>query len=108
MVKEIEFGPSTTFDLKVSTYKSELVNQDTYDSTAIRVSFNDEHGNVMEYASNILEISTTGPIELIGSSIQALLGGQLTLFVKSKQGNGQGKVIIKSDDLVKEITLTVK
>ncbi len=108
LVKEIEFGPSTTFDLHVSANKTELINEDTYDTTAIRVKYLDEHGNVMEYANNILEISTTGPIELVGPKTQALLGGQLTLFVKSKQQKGEGKVVIKTGAMVKEICLSIK
>lgn len=108
VVKECEVGPSTTFDLLVSPRKTELVNEDTYDTTIIRVSHIDNHGNVMEYSSRILEISTTGPIELIGPSHQALLGGQLSIYLKSKQEKGNASVTIKMDDISKTINLTVK
>lgn len=108
IVKECEVGPSNSFDLLAEPRKTELVNEDTYDTTVIRVTHIDNHGNVMEYSSRILEISTTGPIELVGPSIQSLIGGQLSLYIKSKPEQGDASVTIKMDDIVKTINLSVK
>ena len=103
-----EVGPSTKFDLDVSMSKNELVNEDTYDSLRLRVKHVDEHHNVLEYSSRIVNISTTGPIELIGPSQQVLLGGQLGIYIKSKLDKGVGIVKIQVDNLVKEIEIPVK
>ena len=108
VIANAEVGPSTSFDLLVKPMKTELVNEDTYDTIAIRVAHIDNHGNVMEYSSRILEISTTGPIELVGPTHQSLLGGQLSLYIKSKLEKGDATITIKMDDIVKEIKLKVK
>ena len=108
VVKTAEVGPSQSFDLYVEPRKTELVNEDTYDTAIIRVAHVDNHGNVMEYSSRILEISTTGPIELVGAAHQSLLGGQLSLYIKSKLEKGDATITIKMDDIVKEIKLKVK
>ena len=108
-VASIEVGPSTTFDLKVTANKTELVNEDTYDTASIRLQYVDEHNNVMEYANRIVKIQTNGPIELIGPKEQVLLGGQLTLFVKSQKGNGKATIKLFYDDgKEKEVSFLVK
>ena len=68
----------------------------------------DNHGNTMDYSNRILEISVKGPIELVGPDHQALLGGQLTLFVKSNGQKGKAKVTIKMDDIVKTIDFEIR
>ena len=108
VVAASEVGPSTSFDLSIKPMKTELVNEDTYDTTIIHVAHIDNHGNVMEYSSRILEISTAGPIELVGPTHQSLLGGQLSIYIKSKQETGDATIAIKMDDIVKTIKLTVK
>ena len=108
VVKEVEIGPSNEFDLRVSLNKEELVNEDTYDTLRIRVQHIDNHGSIMQYSSRILEINTEGPIELIGPKHQALLGGQLSLYIKSRNEKGTGVITIKMDDMVKTISVPVK
>ena len=108
VVKEEEFGPSTSFDLRVTCLKNELVNEDTYDTTRIKLEHIDNHHNVCEYSNRVIKVSTSGPIELIGPSEVSLLGGQLSIYIKSKNEKGQGKVFIQMDDIKKEIELAVK
>ena len=108
VVKEVEVGPSTTFDLKVTPHKKELINGDTYDTLRIKVEHVDEHNNLMQYSQRILHIETEGPIELIGPEYQTLLGGQLSIYVKSKGEKGVGKVKITSDEFHKELQINVK
>ena len=108
LVKSVELGPSISFDLNVECQKTELVNEDTYDTTSIRVQHVDNHNMVCAYSNRIVHISVSGPIELVGPSSQALLGGQLRIYIKSKQESGEAKVIIKMDDISKEVILKVK
>ena len=108
LVKECEIGPSTSFDLRVEPNKTTLVNEDTYDTLRIRLAHIDNHENVMDYSSRIINVELSGPIELVGPSTQCLLGGQLTLFIKSKGEKGKGKVTIKMDDIVKTVDLEIK
>ena len=108
LVKEAEVGPSNEFDLRLTLSKKELINEDTYDSLRIRVEHVDEHGNLLQYSQRILNIEVSGPIELIGPSSQSLLGGQLGLFIKSKNEKGTGKVTIKMDNLIKTFEIPVR
>ena len=106
-VKEISVGPSNTFDLKVTLNKDQLVNEDTYDTLRIRLQHIDGFGNLMQYSNRIINVKTEGPIELIGPDHQCLLGGQLSLYIKSKNEKGTGKVTLIMDNMVKEITVPV-
>ena len=108
VVKECEVGPSNKFDLTVALKKDVLVNEDTYDTTQIKIKHVDEHQNVLDYSSRIVHIETKGPIELIGPKDQVLLGGQLTIYIKSKNEKGSGQVSLTLDDITKVINVEVK
>lgn len=108
VVKEIEVGPSNEFDLKLTVNKNELINEDTYDTLKVRVEHVDQHGSLMHYSQRILEVETKGPIELIGPKYQSLLGGQITLYIRSLKEKGTGTVTIKMDKMVKTISVPVK
>ena len=103
-----EVGPSKSFDLKVDVSKTLLENKETYDACQIHLHHIDEHGSLMQYSNRVIEIETEGPIRILGGSHQALIGGQLTIYVLSENKPGQAKVTIKLDNLVKEILLQVK
>ena len=103
-----EVGPSKSFDLKVNVSKTLLENKETYDACQIHLHHIDEHGSLMQYSNRVIEIKTEGPIRILGGNHQALIGGQLTIYVLSENKPGQAKVTIKMDNLVKEILLQVK
>lgn len=108
LVIEKKVGPSSKFDLEVIPQKTTLINGDTYDSSRIAIRFVDENGSTMQYANRVVDISYSGPITILGESHQALLGGQLSLYVLSKNEKGKAKITLKVDDIVKEIELEVK
>ena len=108
VVVEREIGPSKEFDLDISLSKNELVNEDTYDSLRVRIRHIDEHHNVMQYSQRIVKLEAEGPIEIIGPSEQTLLGGQLGVYIRSKNKKGLGKLVIIMDDIRKEIEIPVK
>ena len=106
-VKEVELGPSNEFDLEVIANKTELVNEDTYDTLKISLRHIDSHKSLMQYSQRIVEIETEGPIELVGPSKQTLIGGQLTLYVKSLNKTGNASVKIKMDNIEKILKVNV-
>ena len=108
LVKTSEVGPSNSFDLEVIPSKVTLKNEDTYDTLSIRVKHIDEHKNVLPYSSRIVDIKISGPIELVGPTQQCLLGGQLTIYVKSKNENGPASISLTVDNITKKIDLEVK
>ena len=104
IVKEI--GPSKVFDLKVETNRTTLESRDTYDVVRVKVSHVDEYDSLMYYSQRIINIKTEGAIELIGEENQTLLGGQLSIYVRSKE-KGQGKLTLKMDNIEKVIEFEV-
>ena len=105
IVKEV--GPSKVFDLKVETSRDYLEPKETYDVLRIKLSHVDEYDSLMYYSQRVVNIKTEGPIELIGPENQTLLGGQLSVYIRSK-GKGQGKVFLSMDDIQKEIAIEVR
>lgn len=106
--KEVNLGPSLSFDLNVKLSKEVLENKETYDVTRIRIAYVDQYNNVMNYANKPVVINVEGPIEILGPSIESLLGGQLSIYVRSKNEVGEAKVTLICEDIVKEIQLKVK
>ena len=105
IVKEV--GPSKVFDLKVETNRDYLEDKETYDVLRIKLSHVDEYDSLMYYSQRVVNIKIEGPIELIGPESQTLLGGQLSVYIRSK-GKGQGKVLLSMDNIQKEIAIEVR
>ena len=61
----------------------------------------------MNYANRSFAIETTGPIKIIGPKVQSLIGGQITVYVRSLSNKGKAKVKFIFDDEIKEIELNV-
>ena len=106
VVVEKEVGPSKVFDLKVETKRTTLNIGNTYDVARVKVSHVDEYDSLMYYSQRIVNAKASGAIELIGDENQTLLGGQLSIYVKSKE-KGQGKLTLTMDNIVKEIEFEV-
>ena len=102
-----EIGPSKSFDLKVECPITTLEPKDTYDVIRIKLSHVDEYDSLMFYSQRVINIQTEGPIELIGPENQSLLGGQLSIYIRSK-GKGAAKVRFRMDGIEKEIQLEIK
>ena len=101
-------GPSKQFDLLVEPTKTVLENKDTYDGLRIAIKHIDENGSIMQYSNRVIAIEAEGPIRVLGEKHQALLGGQLSLFVLSESKPGKAKVKVTMDDIVKEIKIEIK
>ena len=101
-------GPSKKFDLLIEPSKTILENKDTYDACRIAIRHVDENGSLMQYSNRVIRIESEGPIRILGDNAQALLGGQLSLFVLSKNEKGKAKIRISMDDISKEIDLQIK
>ena len=108
LVVQKKVGPSKNFDLQVETSKTVLKNEETYDAARVAIKHIDENGSLMQYSNRVVKIETEGPIKVLGDSAQALLGGQLSLFVFSKNEPGKSRLTISMDGIVKEIKFEVK
>ena len=103
-----QVGPSKKFDLEVKASKETLVNDETYDALRIALRHIDENDSLMQYSNRVIHIESEGPIRVLGEPYQALLGGQLSLFVLSTGKPGKAKIKISMDDISKEISIDVK
>ena len=106
--KEVELGPSNEFDLEVIPSKLVLKNEETYDTLKITLRHIDSHKSLMQYSQRIVEIETKGPISLIGPKLQTLVGGQLTIYIKSENQSGSASIEIKMDHIEKTIDVKVR
>ena len=101
-------APYFEFNYEFKYDNLELHNEETYDVLPIRISLKDKYGDLMNYASRSFEIKTSGPIKLIGPKYQSLLGGQITVYIKSLNEKGIGKVSFIFDDYQKDLEIEVK
>ena len=108
LVVEKKVGPSKVFDLVIEPSKTILENKETYDALRISLKHVDENNSVMQYSNRVVSIETEGPIKVLGEKHQAIIGGQLSLFVLSENKLGKAKVKVTMDGIVKEIELEVK
>lgn len=79
--------------------RHELTLDGTYDATRIIIKAVDENDNVLPYVNEVVRIETSGVIEIIGHTYQALVGGNLAVYVRTKGEVGTGIVSIKSNEL---------
>ena len=100
-------APSLCFHMDYQYDRDYLIEEDSYDVLPIVISFVDKDNNVMPYANKPISIKTSGNISLLGPALQTLLGGQITIYIRSN-GKGEGKVSITSELETKEIPLTIK
>lgn len=102
-----KLGPSLKFDLDIKPYKTILNHSDTYDMTSVHISMIDEYNNVCVYADRVVEIECKGDIELLSPNKVSLPGGCTTAYVRSLK-KGEGTLIIKVDNIAKEIKFIIK
>lgn len=99
VIKSAESTPT----LKVSPDALQLVEEDTYDVTRIVISINDQHGNALPYQMPAVEVKTSGPVEIIGPKIFALIGGSRAFWIKSTDAIGDAQISIEVEGFEKEI-----
>lgn len=83
--------------LEAKADSATLIEADTYDVTRIAVRALSQVGNVLPYCSEVIAITTTGPIKVIGDSVCALIGGQRGFWIKTIGRSGKASVTIESN-----------
>ena len=109
VVKTVTKKPMTKARLKVEVYKTQLVESESYDVTALRIYAVDENGNILHFAASPVKISVEGPISLIGPDMVSLSGGMSGTYVKSVGRSGEATVKISSSSYGEAtVNLTVR
>ena len=76
-----------------------LVEDETYDVTRIVLKAVSQCGNVLPYDNTAIQIKTTGPVEVIGESNVALIGGQRGVWIKTTGKSGKATVTFSAGKL---------
>lgn len=99
VIKEVIKKPGETikYDVKVSSNK--LKEDKSYDVASINIRVVDENNNLATYFMDSIELSKTGPIEIIGTKIISLKGGQFGTYVKTTGKAGKATLTLKNPKL---------
>ena len=96
-------GATYGSEIKVTQDDTVLENTDTYQTTRFVVEHVNLNGNPLAYSTEIINIDTNGPIELIGPSHLTLTGGSVGFWVKTNKKKGKAKVTISSTNYGKQV-----
>lgn len=97
VVKTVEKKPMTEPQLLVTCSHATLREENTYDVAAVRIRAVSESGNILHYSQAPIELTTEGPIEIIGPSLISLQGGMGGTYVKTTGKSGEAKLILHSE-----------
>jgi beta-galactosidase len=66
----------------------------TYDVATIRIRAVDQNGNTLPYYLEPVQLTVSGPVELIGPAIIPLRGGMGGAYLKTKGGKGKAALTV--------------
>lgn len=95
-VLEKRFGVSEGVCMRLTLSKDSLQNEETYDASLLRVSFEDPFGNALPYYQGIVTLETEEPLLSLGPKSVPAVGGHACFYIGSKDVSEE-----------KEATLTV-
>jgi beta-galactosidase len=100
LVNEKKYGNSTKFFYRYEVSKQHLINDKTYDVARVSIKFVDEFGTQEHYANRILSFKTFGPLEVIGPKVVAMDGGDISVYVRSKETSSltRARLVIDTDE----------
>lgn len=92
-------------DLVVEQDDTILSETETYETTRLIVKHVDEFGSDLLYSNEVITVSVDGPLELIGPSNLALIGGSVGLFFKTNGIKGNATITISSKRFENKVVL---
>lgn len=99
VVVTTEKGSVFKASLYAKADSDKLVEDKTYDVTRIVLKAVSQCGNVLPYDNTAVSIKTTGPIEVIGETNVALIGGQRGVWIKTTGKSGKATVTFSAGKL---------
>ncbi|MBR2578467.1 MAG: glycoside hydrolase family 2 protein, partial [Erysipelotrichaceae bacterium] len=107
--KSVTRKPASRLELGYSISSSELIEGKSYDVAAVRMSVLDENGNTAVYSNEIIELSCSGSIEIIGPELLSFQGGSGGTYVRTTGRTGKGVLHVGNVRLgYKDIEFNVK
>ena len=98
VVKTVIKSAMTESKLIVDVSSNELIEDATYDVTAIRIKVTDENGNVLSFYNKPAVIETSGPVEILGPALADINGGMGGVYIRSTGVSGKATVKITLPD----------
>jgi beta-galactosidase len=110
VVKTVIKSAMTESKLIVNVSSNELIEDATYDVTAIRIKVTDENGNVLSFYNKPAGIETSGPVEILGPALADINGGMGGVYIRSigEAGNATVKITLPDQNLSSVIELNIK
>lgn len=93
-----EYGVSNKFFFKTKIDHDLLVENDTYDVSKIDIYKVNEYDMVCDYASDVISFDVSGPIEIIGPKRVCLIGGSISIYIRTISKSGDAVVNIRDCD----------
>ncbi|MDD7643018.1 MAG: glycoside hydrolase family 2 TIM barrel-domain containing protein [bacterium] len=111
VVKTVVKEPMEQVSLQVVADRTTLTEANCYDVACIRIRAVDEHGNVLPFYNEPVQLSVEGEGELIGPDLIALSGGMGGTYVKTNGKEGKIRLTVRSaqaDAVCVDFTVTCK
>lgn len=108
VVKSIYKQPMQSFVLRVDVDATDLIESSTYDVATLRISAVSEHGELLTYFSEAVEIIAEGAIEVIGPHHVSMRGGCCGTYVKTVGQAGKGVLKLKCRGEEEKIEFNIK
>ncbi|MCM1145397.1 MAG: glycoside hydrolase family 2 protein [Blautia sp.] len=89
VVKTVIKEPITSLHLHAEADHYDLIEKNTYDVAAVRISVGDEHGNQMPFYNEPVRLEADGPVEIIGPDVISLQGGMGGTFIRTTGSAGK-------------------
>ena len=96
VVKTVVKEPMKQVSLQVVADRTTLTEANCYDVACIRIRAVDEHGNVLPFYNEPVQLSVEGEGELIGPDFIALSGGMGGTYVKTNGTEGKIRLTVRS------------
>ena len=101
MTKKV--GTSQTNDLYVKADTQIITETSTYETARVVVEHLDQNLRPLLFSNEVFRVSVEGPLEIIGPSNLALIGGSIGIYVKTIGQKGPAKITISSNNFEDKI-----
>ncbi|SDW80453.1 beta-galactosidase [Lachnospiraceae bacterium KHCPX20] len=85
-------SPMKKRSLKARCSSTRLCEKQTYDVAEVRISAVDENGNTLSFLQAPVEVTVSGPLEIIGPKVVTLQGGMAGVYLKTTGSAGEAQV----------------
>ncbi len=96
VVSTVTREPMHEIHLDVKADRQKLKEKTTYDVAVLRITARDENNNLLSFFGEPVNISTEGPIKIIGPETFSLKGGMGGTYIKTTGVSGKAAVYITS------------